>query len=123
MTRYPSHPSRVDGKPRAASPRMPHDYRLLAATVAAWSVPPGIVCAALGFVEDYADRLLRSGAGRAFVEWFGQQPEEFIGMYMPNVGNVEERPPEEFKVLLAVEVSSDAADALTKFLRDSDGDD
>ena len=51
------------------------------------------MCAEFGFEEDYADRLLRTGAGRAFVEWFGQQPEEFIGMYMPNVGDVEERPP------------------------------
>ncbi len=89
MTRYPSHPSPPwpgARKPRAASPRTAHDYNLLAATVACWGAPVGMISCKLGFEEDYAERLLRSGSGHAFTEWLRQQPEEFISQFLVDIG-------------------------------------
>ena len=88
MTRYRSHPSPPwpgARKPRAVAPRTAHDYNLLAATVACWGVPPGMISRQLGFEEDYAERLLRSGPGRAFTEWLRQQPEEFVKRFQVNL--------------------------------------
>ena len=88
MTRNPSHPSPPwpgARKPRAASPRTAHDYDLLAATVACWSMTPGMISRQFGFEEDYAEQLLRSGPGRAFTEWLWRQPEEFVKQFQVSV--------------------------------------
>ncbi len=87
MTRYPSQPWPGARKPRAASPRTAHDYNLLAATVACWGAPVGMISCKLGFEEDYAERLLRSGSGHAFTEWLRQQPEEFISQFLVDIGS------------------------------------
>ncbi len=90
MAQYPSHPSPpLPGarKPRAATPRTTHDYNLLAATVACWSLPARMISCALGFEEDYAERLLRSGSGRAFTMWLSQQPEEFTSRFQVDMGS------------------------------------
>ena len=88
MTRnlsLPSSPWPGARKPRAASPRTAHDYDLLAATVACWSMTPGMISRQFGFDEDYAEQLLRSGPGRAFTEWLSRQPEEFVKQFQLSV--------------------------------------
>ena len=74
---YLSPPSPGGRKPGAMAPRTTHDYNLLAATVACLGVPPSMISLQFGFEEDYADRLIRSGPGRAFTDWMWLQPEEF----------------------------------------------
>ena len=67
------------------NPRTIQDYNLLAATVAHWGVPPGMISRQFGFDEDYAEQLLRSGAGRAFTEWLKWQPGEFVKQFKVEV--------------------------------------
>ena len=85
MTQHPSHPSPPwpgARKPRAVPPRTRQDYNLMAATVAL-DGPAWFVSHLLGYDESYADQLLRSGPGVAFVDWFRCQPEEFKKRFIP----------------------------------------
>ncbi len=90
MTQYPSHPSPPwpgAHKPRAITPRSTHDYDLLATTVACWRIPAETISRQLGFEDNYAERLYRSTAGNAFIEWLSQQPDDFIKRFQIGVND------------------------------------
>ena len=81
MTRNPSHaspPWSGPRKSRAAAPRMAHDYGLLATAAACPNTLRSELSRQRGFDDDYAERLMGSDAGRAFTDWFLQQPKDFV---------------------------------------------
>ncbi len=114
---------------RAVNPQATHDYQLLAIAAACKNLDDRDICKKFGLEPGYINRLYRSTAGRAFVEWSYSLPAEVRASFRPEEDfqtPPEEATPERPEVLQGppiLDPDGRSGNPLADFLRDGEDPD